>query len=84
MEANAKLGQAIQKLQAVQFKLSDADIERAAVANAQRMTEIVRNGYNKARSILVLEYPTVPIAVIDMAFNEGLIEAAKEADGVEV
>ena len=84
VEANAKLVQAIQKLQAVQFKLSDADIERAAVANAQRMTEIVRNGYNKARSILVLEYPTVPIAVIDMAFNEGLIEAAKEADGVEV
>ena len=81
VEAVAKLVQAIDKLQSKQFTISDADIERAAVAHSQRMSEIVRNGYNKARAVLVLEYPQVPIATIDEAFRLGLIEAAREADG---
>lgn len=79
-EAMAKLIQAIDKLQRSQFTLTDADIERAAIANAERMREIVQLGYNRARSVLVLEYPDVPVERIDEVFQAGLLEAARDAD----
>ena len=82
-EAIGKLVQAIDKLQSKQFKISDADIERAAIAHAERMRESVRQGYSKARALLVLEYPEVDVARIDEVFQVGLIEAAREADEVQ-
>lgn len=81
VEANAKLVQAIQKLQAVQFKLSDADIERAAVANAEKIKIAMTMSYNRVRSTLSQEFPAVPIEYIDSIFLNGIKEALAEIEG---
>lgn len=81
VEANAKLVQAIQKLQAVQFKLSDADIERAAVANAEKIKIAMTMSYNRVRSTLSQEFTAVPIEYIDSIFLNGIKEALAEIEG---
>lgn len=84
VEANAKLVQAIQKLQSVQFELSDADIERAAVAQAEKIKIAMTMSYNRVRSTLAQEYPSVPVEYIDSIFLNGIQEALAEIEGVDL
>ena len=81
VEANAKLVQAIQKLQAVQFNLSEADIERSAVANAEKIKIAMTMSYNRVRSTLSQEFTAVPIEYIDSIFLNGIKEALAEIEG---
>lgn len=81
VEANAKLVQAIQKLQSVQFNLSEADIERAAVANAEKIKIAMNMSYNRVRNTLAQEFPAVPIEYIDSIFLNGIKEALAEIEG---
>lgn len=83
VDANAKLVQAIEKLQKTQFTLTDDDLERAALANANKLRVMIQHAYNKARAMLVLEYPNAPVNKLDEAFRVGLLEAAKDADLAE-
>ena len=83
IEANAKLVQAIDKLQSKQFKLSDADIERAAVAQAEKIKIAMNLSYNKVRATLAGEFPAVPIEYIDSIFLNGIKEALTEIEGGE-
>lgn len=83
VEANAKLVQAIQKLQSVQFSLSDADIERAAIAQAEKIKIAMTMSYNRVRATLSGEFPAVPIEYIDSIFLNGIKEALAEIEGGE-
>lgn len=81
VEANAKLVQAIDKLQSKQFRLSDADIERAAIAQAEKIKIAMTLSYNRVRATLVKEFPAVPVEYIDSIFLNGITEALAEIEG---
>lgn len=83
VEANAKLVQAIDKLQSKQFKLSDADIERAAIAQAEKIKIAMTLSYNRVRATLASEFPAVPVEYIDSIFLNGIKEAMSEIEGAK-
>ena len=51
---------------------SAEDIEAATKAQAYILIRAVEMSYNKARTLLIEEYPEIDVDVIDAAFQEGL------------
>jgi len=65
---------AIDQLQSAQTKISDAEIQAAAAAQAAQILRFVQASYQRARDLLSEEYPEVDIESIDQAFQAGLRE----------
>jgi len=63
-----------------QGTISDDEIQQVTRAQAGAMMQMIEAGYGRARELLSEEYPNVDMAMIDMAFKEGLREAVTADD----
>ena len=71
---------AMDKLQSQQVGITDEELDRAARAQATLLVQVVAASWQRARSLLIREYPTVNVSEIDAAFNAGLAAAAQELE----
>ena len=70
--AITKLIETTYNIQVKEQLQSAEDIEAATKAQAYILIKAVEMSYNKARTLLIEEYPEIDVDVIDAAFQEGL------------
>ena len=70
--AITKLIETTYNIQVKEQLQSAEDIEAATKAQAYILIRAVEMSYNKARTLLIEEYPEIDVDVIDAAFQEGL------------
>lgn len=70
--AITKLIETTYNIQVKEQLQSAEDIEAATKAQAYILIRAVEMSYNKARTLLIEEYPEIDVEIIDAAFQEGL------------
>lgn len=74
IEAYTKLVAMIDRVESKTKAISDNELERLAIMQAQRLVQLFEMAYGRARQLLADEYPDIDLGRIDDAIQDGLRE----------
>lgn len=81
IQAYSNLTNGIDRIQSSARAITDAEMEKLAMAQAQQMIRLIEMSFSHARRLLAAEYPEVDLGRIDDVFYEALHENAGEIEG---
>ena len=84
IQAYSNLTNGIDRIQSTARAITDAEMEKLAMAQAQQMIRLIEMSFTHARKLLAEEYPEVDLGRIDSVFYEALKENAGEIEGPQV
>lgn len=80
VEAITKLIETTYKIQVEQDEQNAKEMDRLTQAQGVVLVQVVQAAYNRARELLVKEYPEVDASKLDDAFATGLVQIQQEMD----
>ncbi len=80
VEAITKLIETTYKIQVEQDEQNAKEMDRLTQAQGVILVQVVQAAYNRARELLIKEYPEVDAGVLDDAFAAGLVQVQRDLE----
>lgn len=76
LDSANNLIRSISEMQSRQTEITEAETRKLALQQATLIIDVVQASYQRARELLMTEYPEVNLGLIDDAFQQGVKEIA--------